>query len=149
MNTKRKVVVFEQIANPKQAKDHNEPSHITICIGTGVFHTWGSTFEEFDNGAVQCTVAVVEMPDGSIVTPDPVNIKFLDNEWRPMNTAPKDNTQILAKIKNRDGRKFITVIAWNNEDEEPEDDLDYWYYTTNEHSLLGSDRLLGWAPIKL
>ena len=45
-------------------------------IGTGLFHEWGMDFEEFDNGPANYTVAVVEMPDGSVSLVNPTNIIF-------------------------------------------------------------------------
>jgi hypothetical protein len=44
----------------------------------GKFHDWGVEFEEFENGPGNYTVAIVEMPDGSIQTLVPWLIRFLD-----------------------------------------------------------------------
>lgn len=44
----------------------------------GVFHTWGVAYEEGDTGFGNYTVAIVELPNGEVVTPLPSNIKFLD-----------------------------------------------------------------------
>lgn len=35
----------------------------------GYFHAWSMNYEEFDNGAVNYPVAIVELSDGSIVLP--------------------------------------------------------------------------------
>ena len=43
----------------------------------GYFHTWGKDFEEFEGGAVEITVAIVELGDGSIITLSPELIQFL------------------------------------------------------------------------
>lgn len=45
----------------------------------GYFHRWGSNFEEFENGAGNYSVAIVELPDGRIVTPVADDITFLDS----------------------------------------------------------------------
>lgn len=42
----------------------------------GMFHQWGVDFEEFDSGPGNYTVAIVELDDGTIVTPTTTNIKF-------------------------------------------------------------------------
>lgn len=44
----------------------------------GYFHQWGNLFEEFEAGPGNCTVAIVEMPDGSIQTPAAMLVRFLD-----------------------------------------------------------------------
>ncbi|MCL2856182.1 MAG: hypothetical protein FWE19_00460 [Oscillospiraceae bacterium] len=44
----------------------------------GYFHGWGQVSTEFENGGVTDTIAIVELPDGSIVTPAPGDIRFLD-----------------------------------------------------------------------
>ncbi len=43
----------------------------------GVFHQWGSEYEEFEAGPGNYTVGLVEMPDGSIETFVPWQIKFI------------------------------------------------------------------------
>lgn len=43
----------------------------------GVFHQWASAYEEFESGAGNFTVALVEMPDGTIEQVLPNNLKFI------------------------------------------------------------------------
>ena len=56
----RKVVVYEY------QRDEVTKKYEKVPIGHGVFHQFGMCYEEFENGAVNYTTAVVEMPDGSI-----------------------------------------------------------------------------------
>lgn len=42
------------------------------------FHTWGSTFEEFDNGAVPVTTGIVEDEHGKVWNTAAENIRFID-----------------------------------------------------------------------
>lgn len=42
------------------------------------FHTWGSTFEEFDNGAVPVTTGIVEDENGKVWNTAAENIRFID-----------------------------------------------------------------------
>lgn len=42
----------------------------------GLFHTWGSDYEQFENGVANYTVAIVELPDGTIEQIYPENLKF-------------------------------------------------------------------------
>jgi hypothetical protein len=44
----------------------------------GVFHQWGSTYEEFDNGPANQTVAIVELANGLIEEVIPSRLKFLE-----------------------------------------------------------------------
>ena len=44
----------------------------------GLFHQWGTSYEEFESGAGNFTVAIVEMPDGTIEQVLPENLKFVD-----------------------------------------------------------------------
>jgi len=52
----------------------------TELVGTGVFHCWGSSYEEFEDGPVSYTMAIVELRDGSIITPNPQDIVFFNPE---------------------------------------------------------------------
>ena len=45
--------------------------------GEGLFHQWGIDYEEFDTGAGNFTTAIVERPNGEIVTPPANMIQFL------------------------------------------------------------------------
>ena len=42
----------------------------------GTFLQWGSDYEKFETGAGNYTVAIVQLPDGSIETPVPVDMVF-------------------------------------------------------------------------
>lgn len=44
----------------------------------GLFHQWAASYEEFENGAGNFTVAIVELPDGTIEQVLPSNVKFVD-----------------------------------------------------------------------
>ncbi|MCR2047833.1 hypothetical protein NSB25_11115 [Acetatifactor muris] len=46
----------------------------------GKFHQWGSNYEEFENGAGNYSVAIVELPDGTVVMPVADDICFLESE---------------------------------------------------------------------
>ena len=43
---------------------------------SGIFHQWGSNYEEFDNGAGKYSTAIVELPDGKVVMPNAGDIEF-------------------------------------------------------------------------
>ncbi len=43
----------------------------------GQFHQWGSNYEEFENGAGNYSVAIVELPDGKVVMPMANDIQFI------------------------------------------------------------------------
>lgn len=44
----------------------------------GYFHEWGCNYEEFETGAGNYSVAIVELPDWKIITPLPNDIEFID-----------------------------------------------------------------------
>ena len=44
----------------------------------GLFHQWGCSYEEFESGAGNFTVAIVEMTDGTVEQVLPINLKFVD-----------------------------------------------------------------------
>lgn len=44
----------------------------------GYFHAWSANYEEYDNGAVNYPVAIVEFLDGSIALPYANDVVFLD-----------------------------------------------------------------------
>lgn len=46
----------------------------------GRFHQWGSNYEEYENGVGNYSVAIVELPDGTIVMPVADDICFLETE---------------------------------------------------------------------
>lgn len=46
----------------------------------GRFHQWGSDYEEFESGPGNYSVAIVELPDGTVVMPIADDICFLEDE---------------------------------------------------------------------
>ena len=49
-----------------------------IDFELGYFHQWGCDYEEFESGAGNYSVAIVELPNGKIVTPPASSIEFLE-----------------------------------------------------------------------
>lgn len=44
----------------------------------GYFHQWSVSYEEFETGPGNYSVAIVELPDGQIITPPADYITFLE-----------------------------------------------------------------------
>ena len=44
----------------------------------GLFHQWGSDYDEYQDGPGNFTVAIVEMPDGTVKSVNPSEIKFIE-----------------------------------------------------------------------
>lgn len=44
----------------------------------GLFHQWAAAYTEFETGAGNYTVAIIELPDGTIQEVLPVNVKFIN-----------------------------------------------------------------------
>lgn len=50
----------------------------------GLFHQWGSSYDEFEAGPGNFTVAIIELEDGRVVTTAPEYVRFLpDGEAMP------------------------------------------------------------------
>jgi len=62
---KRKVVVFK-----------NYKKNEIDC--EGIFHAFGVAYEEFDNGPGNYSTAIIELSDGTVITPSADLIKFID-----------------------------------------------------------------------
>ena len=45
---------------------------------TGKFHLWGSTYDEFESGPGNQTMAIIELEGGRIVMALPQNVQFID-----------------------------------------------------------------------
>lgn len=48
-------------------------------INEGLFHQWGLSYDEFDNGIGNSTVGIIELLDGTMLQIPVINIKFLTN----------------------------------------------------------------------
>lgn len=46
--------------------------------GEGYFHQWASSYEEFENGPGNYTIAIVEDPQGKVYEIMPHHLQFLD-----------------------------------------------------------------------
>ncbi|MEE9532709.1 MAG: hypothetical protein V3W52_17155 [Syntrophobacteria bacterium] len=57
----RTVIVSEWYLDPEKHKN------VRRAIGEGLFHRFGSDYEEFETGPGNFTTAIVEMPDGSVL----------------------------------------------------------------------------------
>lgn len=46
----------------------------------GYFHYFGCDYEEFETGAGNYSVAIIELPDGKVVKVNPNDLQFLDTK---------------------------------------------------------------------
>lgn len=53
-------------------------AHEVVTFEDGIFHQWGSDYEEYDNGAASFTVGIVELPDGTVIMPIASLIQFIN-----------------------------------------------------------------------
>lgn len=51
---------------------------ITKEFELGYFHQWGCNYEEFESGAGNYSVAIVELPNGKVIMPSVDCIEFID-----------------------------------------------------------------------
>jgi len=47
-------------------------------IHEGLFHQWGCSYEEFESGPGNFSIGIIELPDGTIETVYPSNLKFVN-----------------------------------------------------------------------
>jgi len=72
----RPVRVYHRPQRPKEGGGFHYPSEIQHEIAS--FHQFGTDYEEFENGPGPFPIAVIELPDGSVITPRADMIQFLD-----------------------------------------------------------------------
>ena len=93
--------------------------------GEGLFHCWGSSFTEFESGAGNFTIAIVETKDGKIWNVNSEDLQFL--------TPPIDNDQVLEKYKEDHVQKS---------DEEVKIHLEKFYPELYKDTLIDEGRLV-------
>jgi hypothetical protein len=74
----RPVRVYHKVATPKEGGGYTYPRELLHERAT--FHQFSVESEELDTGAAHYPVAVVELPDGTVITPAVQLIQFLDVE---------------------------------------------------------------------
>ena len=93
---------------------------------SATFHQFGVDYEEFDNGFSQFTTAIVELADGSIITPPASLIQFLPDEKTNVKRRFKDlplgtrfkydsvaNDRVFVILDHFIDRGRGTVAVWN------------------------------------
>lgn len=64
---------------PVDQREGPEDKGHFIKEGVGWFHIWGTSFMEFEDGAVEITVAIVEdVETGQVYQSDPTEIRFIN-----------------------------------------------------------------------
>jgi len=80
-------VTFKKWVQPQYLKNEltkrNEKVIGTGCFepeysNIGLFHTWASDYDECDENFGNFTVGIIELPDGTVTTVRPENIRFMD-----------------------------------------------------------------------
>lgn len=101
---KRKVLVTEKI----WPHGYSKPPVIKE-VGIGKFHSWGCNYEEFEGGPGNYSMAIVEMPDGSILTISPTDIKFLEENNLLLTACIKANQYLayLGSERKLDGKNEV------------------------------------------
>jgi hypothetical protein len=77
----RPVRVYHRPSRPKEGGGIHYP--LEVQHARGLFHQFSIQSEELDTGAAHCPVAVVELADGSVITPAAHMIQFLDIAQEP------------------------------------------------------------------
>lgn len=114
--SKRKVLVTKKV----WSQGYSKPPIIEE-VGIGEFHCWGCNCEESESNFGNYTIAIVEMLDGSILTPLPENIKFLNQKDSKIN---KDLLDACIKAN-----QYLAYIA--SEGKLYENEVNNWSDTQN------------------
>lgn len=72
----RPVRVYHRPQREKEGGGYHYPHE--VLHERGLFHQFSIESTELDTGAAHCPVAVVELPDGTVITPPTRLIQFLD-----------------------------------------------------------------------
>ena len=67
----RKVIYYEDKRNVQTSKYDKE------VVGEALFHQWGLDYEEFETGAGNYSVAILELESGDVITVAANLIKFV------------------------------------------------------------------------
>ncbi len=70
----REVKVFKIEREFNKDTQRTDSKKVFQC--DGIFHEWGSDYEEFEDGAGNFTVAIVELKDGTVIMPATDFIQF-------------------------------------------------------------------------
>ena len=75
--------VWPEKANSTNCTTSHKPIEGTNCwekefTNDGIFHQWANAYTEFESGAGNYTVALIELSDGTISEVLPINIKFVE-----------------------------------------------------------------------
>ncbi len=57
--------------------DEQERKFVNREFEDGIFHQWGTDYEEFESGPGNFTVGIVELPDGKVIMPIARFIQFV------------------------------------------------------------------------
>ena len=75
----------------------------------GVFHEWGTGYEEFEEGPGNYTCAIIELPDGTIEMPMADDIQFLDKEHSVRRKKIEIGKNLHSQIKKYAEENDFTV----------------------------------------
>ena len=64
-------------SNPRMIVKEGTGCYAQNYTSEGLFHQWANSYEEFESGPGNYTIALVEIEDGTIVEILPYNIKFI------------------------------------------------------------------------
>jgi len=62
-----------------RSKKYIEGKYVYEDVAEGVFHQWGLDILEFQDSAASYTVALIEMPDGTIISATADCVRFLSS----------------------------------------------------------------------
>jgi len=100
---KRKVLA--KVWNKKEKK--MEPVY-------GSFHCWGQSYEEFEAGPGNRTMAIIELENGSIVTADPEDVIFYRKGGVKLDLREEAHKQLVDWYEEKVLKPFIAECKKHN-----------------------------------
>lgn len=97
----RKVIILDW--KTVEGKKYSEK----VEVGKGVFHGWGSDYEEFETGAGNYSTAIIEMQDGTIKNPHVEMIQF--NDQKVVELSPIEDNESDDGFCKMDEHDFVYI----------------------------------------
>lgn len=95
-------VVYKYYVSPQKGQDGKlKDGTGAFIFGTGLFHQWGVGYEEFESGAGNFSVAIVEKENGEVIKVEVEHIMFLDRDIAPTGKDTNSHLKIMQNASTK------------------------------------------------
>lgn len=114
-----RIVKYKEVREVPRIGGHRGETHTVTEFKSGLFHQWGSDFEQFDTGFVSpVTLAFIERPDGQIVKVAAENVQFEPEPTAPAPinlsdfepTTPADIQRVEREARDEEAEVYAEII---------------------------------------